>query len=139
MARRLGLAAGFAAVAAVINLIVYALGRAAGGTIRFTSAGTASEVDAVTVAGFSFVPLCLGLAVVAVFRRLATAALIVGPVLALGTILVMTLPADFDGVSKATLALCHVMLVPVIVVALRSLRDRRDDRNPAAPAAVGGA
>lgn len=121
MARRLGIAAAFAAAAAVINLLVYAAGRLAGGSYRFTTGGTPAEVDALTVAGFSFVPLFLGLAVVAVFARLSKAALVVGPVLALGTIALMTLPADFDGVSKTALAICHVVLVPIIVLAVRTM------------------
>jgi hypothetical protein len=121
VARRLGIAAAFAAAAAAISLLVYGVGRLAGGSYRFTTGAAPAEVDAVTVAGFSFVPLFLGLAVVAVVGRLSKAALVVGPVLALGTIVLMTLPADFDGVSKTALAICHVMLVPVIVLAVRTM------------------
>ena len=47
---------------------------------------------------------------------------VVAPVLALVTVPLMTLPADFDGLSTATLALCHVVLAPVSVLALRALR-----------------
>jgi hypothetical protein len=114
--------------AVVINLLVYAAGRAAGGTFRFTAANGPSEVDALTVAGFSAVPLLIGLTAVALLSRVgdwvSKAALVAGPVLALGTIVLMTLPADFDGVSKTTLALCHVMLVPITVVAVLALRRR---------------
>ncbi len=123
--------------AVVVNLLVYALGRAAGGSFRLTSAGATAEVDAVTVAGFSAVPLLAGLVVVALlaprFRWVTPAALVAGPVLAVVTILVMTLPADLDTISTVTLALCHLTLVPIMVVAIRSLR--RPVR-PAAPVAV---
>ena len=40
-----------------------------------------------------------------------------GPLLAVGTILVMTVPADFDTASTATLAVCHVTLVPISIAA----------------------
>lgn len=53
------------AVAVVVNLVIYASGRAIGGTFRFTRAGDPITVDAVTVAGFSAVPLLAGLVVVA--------------------------------------------------------------------------
>ena len=100
--------------AVAVNLGVHAVGRAAGGTFRFTSASGPAEVDAVTVAGFSAVPLLLGLAAVALLAARAAwitrAALIAGPLLAVGTIVVMTLPADFDTVSTVTLALCHLTL-----------------------------
>ncbi len=123
--------------AVVVNLLVYALGRAAGGSFRLTSAGATAEVDAVTVAGFSAVPLLAGLVVVALlaprFRWVTPAALVAGPVLAVVTILVMTLPADLDTISTVTLALCHLTLVPIMVLAIRSLA--RPVR-PAAPVAV---
>jgi Family of unknown function (DUF6069) len=120
--------------AVVINLLVYAAGRAAGGTFRFTAAAGPSEVDAVTVAGFSAVPLLIGLSAVALLSRfgdrVTKAALVIGPVLALGTIALMTLPADFDATSKTTLALCHVVLVPITVVAVLALRHRTRQREP---------
>jgi len=129
-------AAAGAAVAA--NLILYGAGRAAGGSFRFTSSGAPAVVDAVTVAGFSAVPLLLGLLAVALLAPLGAwvtrTALIVGPLLAVGTIALMTLPADFDTTSKVTLALCHLVLVPIIVVAVRALA-RRHDRAIAGVAA----
>ncbi|MEU5940536.1 DUF6069 family protein [Micromonospora sp. NPDC047548] len=108
--------------AVVVNLIVYSTGRAAGGTFRFTSSSGPAEVDAVTVAGFSAVPLLIGLAAVALLAPLAAwviqVALVAGPALAVGTIVLMTLPTDFDTASKATLALCHLTLVPIIIAAV---------------------
>lgn len=127
------------AVAVVVNLIVYAIGRAAGGSFLFTADDRRVEVDAVTVAGFSALPLALGLAAVAVlaprFAWVVRAALIVGPALAVLTIATMTLPADLDGTSKITLAACHLTLAPIIVVAVTAL-GRRARRAAAGPGAA---
>lgn len=112
--------------AVAVNLLIFAVGRVAGGTFRFTSAGRAAEVDAVTVAGFSALPLAAGLVLVALLGRrwrwVTPVALTVGPALAGLTILVMTIPADLDLASTVALALCHLTLIPVIVVAVRALR-----------------
>ena len=111
--------------AVVFNLIVYAVGRAAGGTFRFTSAGAPAEVDAVTVAGFSAVPLLVGLVAVALLAPrgawVTRVALVLGPLLAIGTVAAMTVPADFDRASTVTLAVCHLVLVPVILLAVPRL------------------
>jgi hypothetical protein len=117
---------GGAVLAAVaVNLVIYGLGRAAGGSFEFTASNGPAEVTAPTVAGFSAVPLLAGLLLLLLVRRFATwagrAALVVAPALALGTILVMTLPADLDGISTLTLALCHATLAPTAVLAIRSL------------------
>ncbi|GAA4974087.1 DUF6069 family protein [Actinoplanes utahensis] len=115
--------------AVVFNLAVYTIGRAAGATYRFTSRGEPAEVDALTVAGFSAVPLLIGLTAVALSAARAgwpvTAALIAGPLLAVVTVPLMTVPADFDTASTAALALCHLTLVPVIVVAVLRMRTPR--------------
>ncbi|MDG4791169.1 DUF6069 family protein [Micromonospora sp. WMMD1102] len=121
---------GLAVVAAVLgNLVLYAVGRAAGGTFRFTTPQGPAEVDALTVAGFSAVPLLVGLAAVALLAPLAgwisRVATIVGAALAVVTIAVMTLPADLDATSKTILALCHLTLVPIILVAVPALDPRR--------------
>jgi hypothetical protein len=122
---RAGVVAVAVLAAILVNLLVYALGRAAGGTFRFTAAGAPARVDAMTVAGFSAVPLLIGLAAVALLApRLGwvpRAALVIGPVLAVGTVLVMTVPADLDTVSTVTLAACHLTLVPILVLAVRAL------------------
>ncbi|MEU8818653.1 DUF6069 family protein [Actinoplanes sp. NPDC048796] len=110
------------AVAVAVNLLVYAVGRAAGGTFRFTTSGEPAEVDALTVAGFSAVPLLIGLTAVALLGPWAArTALVLAPLLALATIPLLTLPADFDTVSTVTLALCHLTLVPFAVAAIRAL------------------
>ncbi len=48
----------------------------------------------------------------------------------------MTLPAGFDGVSTASLALCHLMLVPISVVAILLLRRASAVSPGRAPAGV---
>lgn len=114
--------------AVVVNLIVYAVGRAAGGTFRFTAASGPAEVNAVTVAAFSALPLLVGLTAVALlaprFGWVVRAASIVGPALAVLTIAAMTLPTDLDAASKTTLAVCHLTLVPIILVAVAALGRR---------------
>lgn len=117
-----------AGAAALINLILYGVGRAAGGTFRFTSSSGPAVVDGVTVVAFSVVPLLVGLVAVALLARFGgwviRTALVVGPLLAVATIALMTLPADLDATSTVTLALCHLVLVPVIIVAVRALGRR---------------
>ncbi|MFC4060874.1 DUF6069 family protein [Planomonospora corallina] len=116
------------AAAVVLNLVIYGIGRAAGGGFRFTAAGQAAEVDAITVVGFTVLPLLTGMTLAAVLARIwpwaVPAGLAVAPVIALGTIPVMTIPADFDDASTITLALCHVALVPVTAAGLLALRRR---------------
>ena len=120
--------------AVVVNLIVYAVGRAAGGSFVFTANSDTNEVDAVTVAGFSAVPLLIGLVLVALLARLGPwvtrVASIVAPVLAAGTIVVMTLPADLDRTSTITLALCHLTLIPISLLALRLIKNANASPSP---------
>ncbi|WP_433724453.1 DUF6069 family protein [Actinoplanes sp. CA-051413] len=119
-----------AGAAVLINLILYGIGRAAGGSFRFTTPTGPAEVDGVTVAAFSALPLLAGLVAVALLSRFGAwvtrTALIVGPLLAVATIFAMTLPTDLDATSKVTLALCHLVLVPIIIVAVRLLGRRAE-------------
>ncbi len=113
------------AAAVVANLVVYVVGRVAGGAYEVTSNGDVVTVTAVTVAGFSAVPLGLGLVVVALLARwrwVAKVAVVVAPLLAVLTIGIMTIPADLDAVSTVALACCHLTLVPISVLAIRRLR-----------------
>ena len=113
-------------VALAVNLLIYAVGRLAGGSYRFTAAGTPAEVDALTVGGFTVVPLLAGLTLAALLSlrwpRLVLVALVVAPLLALVTVPLLTLPANFDGASTLALALCHVALAVISVLALLRLR-----------------
>jgi hypothetical protein len=122
------LVAGAVALAIAVNVGIHALGGLAGATYRFAAATGPAEIDALTVFGFTLVPLGVALTLVAVLGRfwkwVFPVALVVGPVLELGSIFGMTLPADLDDVSTLFLALCHVALVPVTVVAVLALRRR---------------
>ncbi|GEK21878.1 DUF6069 family protein [Cellulomonas xylanilytica] len=117
---------GAVVLAVAVNLVIYAVGRAAGATFDFTASTGPATVSAVTVAGFTALPLLVGLTLVALLRRrwswVLPTALVVAPVLAVGTIFLMTVPADLDTASTVTLACCHLALVPVVVLALRALR-----------------
>jgi hypothetical protein len=130
MRSRLAIIAAGVGTAVVINLILYGIGRAAGGTFHFTSSAGPAVVDGVTVAAFSAIPLLIGLVAVALLARFGRwvirTALVLGPLLAIATIAMMTLPADLDGTSTVTLALCHVVLVPIVVVAVRALGRRQE-------------
>lgn len=116
----------FAIVAAIMaNLVIYGIGRAAGGEFEFTRASQVMRVDAMTVAGFSAVPLGLGLILVALlsrYRRIVTLASIVAPLLAVLTIGAMTIPADLDTTSTIALAACHLTLVPISLLCIHKLR-----------------
>jgi hypothetical protein len=81
-------------------------------------------VDAVTVAGFSAGPLGLGLLAVLLLRAnrwTGRVALWVAPLLAVATILVMTIPVPLDRTSTVALAACHLTLVPISIVTIRRL------------------
>ena len=129
LARRLGrpgIVAATVVAAVLVNLLIYTLGRVAGATYTFTAAGQPAEVDAITLIGFTALPLTVGMSIAATlslwWRWVIPAALIVAPVLELGSILPMILPSDHDTASKVALALCHAALVPVSIVGLRAIR-----------------
>ena len=117
------------AAAVGVNLIIYALGVLAGGSFVFTSAYGPARVGAAVVAGFTAVPLTIGLVLTAIigrwWRPVFTGAAVVASFLALSTIFVMTVPSDHDLVAKVTLGLCHVALVPVTLIVLAALSRRR--------------
>lgn len=113
--------------ALVANLAIFAIGSAVGGSYVFTSPAGEARVEAVTVAGFTIIPLGIALTIVALLARwrwVTTTALILGPILELATIVLMTLPAGFDTPSFLALAFCHVALVPATLAAILLLRRR---------------
>jgi hypothetical protein len=127
------LVAGAVVLAIAANVGIHALGRLAGATYRFTSAMGPAEVDSLTVLGFTLLPLGVALSLVAILGRfwrwVFPVALVVGPVLELGSILGMPLPTDLDLPSKIALSLCHVVLVPVTVLTALALRRRYASRS----------
>jgi len=116
-------------VATAINLVIFTVGSLLGASYRFTTQGQQMTVEPITLVGFSSVPLAIGLAIAALlslrWRWVLRVALAVGPVLALGSIFIMTVPAGFDTTSLVCLALCHTVLVPVMIVTLLAIRARR--------------
>jgi hypothetical protein len=105
-----------------VNLLLYTIGRATGGTFTYTQSGKPVRVDAVAVALLSLAPLASGLLLVAVIgRRWATVvpvAKVAAVVVAVATIAVMTIPADFDRRSTAFLALMHLAAIPAALLTI---------------------
>ncbi|WP_280216732.1 DUF6069 family protein [Nocardia neocaledoniensis] len=115
-----------AVVAAVaLNLIVWAVGELAGGSFTMTNAGVASDVAPGGVIMMSAVPLLIGMTIAVLVSYLWTGVLrvaaVVGSLLSIGTIW-LTVSADFDTASTIALSVMHVVLVPVLVVALEGVR-----------------
>jgi Family of unknown function (DUF6069) len=121
-----------------VNLLIYAVGRIGGGAFAYQQSGTSARVDAVAVTILSVVPLTIGLTLVAWLSprwpKLITTAKIVAPVLAVGTIGLMTIPAHFDTTSTLTLTTMHLALIPAALLALTALapprRPRAEDKRP---------
>lgn len=123
---------GAVVTAVAVNLAIFGIGAAAGATYEFTSATGVTTVSPVVLVGFTTLPLAVALTAVAligrVWRPIFPIALVAGPVLELGSILAMTVPADFDLASTLALALCHAALVPVTIAAVVLLRRRYASR-----------
>ena len=124
---RPGIIAATVILAVLVNLAIYLIGAAAGADYSFTAGGRQIQVDALTLIGFSLVPLLIGMIVAAVLARrwawVIPTALIVAPLLEVGTIFVLLLPAGFAAPSTIALAGCHVALAVVTVLGLLALRN----------------
>ncbi|MFF0546153.1 DUF6069 family protein [Nocardia thailandica] len=118
---------GAVAAAVLVNLILWAVGAAAGGSFVTVDNGTAMDVAPGGVVIMSAVPLAIGTTIAAVLSHwwigVLRVAAAVGSVLALATI-ALTVAADFDTASTVALSLMHVTLVPILVVAMEGLRNR---------------
>lgn len=132
LARRWGTTATIittALIALAINLVVYAIGTIAGASFDFTVDGTSEHVYALLLAAFTVIPMVVGLTLVALLARwwpqVIPLALVIAPVLAIGTIFIMTLPTDLDTASTVTLAITHVVVAVVTVAGVLALRGRR--------------
>lgn len=116
------------AVALLVNLVLWLVGLAAGGSFEHTNAGATQSAAPGGVVLMTVVPLAVGLSVAALlslwwggFLRIAQVA---GAALPLATI-AGTLDADFDGASTVTLALMHVAIAAVAVAGLEKMRSSR--------------
>ncbi|MBF6337885.1 hypothetical protein IU450_18585 [Nocardia abscessus] len=118
---------GSVAVSVTINLVVWLVGLAAGGSFETTDAGKTSEVTASGVIVSAAVPLLIGMTLAALLSYLWVGVLrvaqVVGATLAVATI-GLTVAADFDLVSTIALSAMHVVLAPVLVGGLEMMRNR---------------
>jgi len=112
-------------VALVTNLVLWAVGLAAGGSFEHTDAGRTVGSAPGGVVLMTVLPLTVGLALAAVltlwWNGFARIAQLVGALLPLATIQ-GTITADFDTPSTVALVLMHVVIAVVVVVALDMLR-----------------
>ncbi|MFG1796801.1 DUF6069 family protein [Nocardia sp. NPDC049149] len=111
--------------AVVVNLIVWQLGEAAGGSFEVVDKGVTSYVGAGGVIFSSAVPLLIGMTLTALISYFWVGVLrvaqIVGSVLAVATI-GLTVAATFDTATTIALSVMHLVLVPVLVIGLEALR-----------------
>ena len=109
----------------LINLAIYAVGRALGGAFTYTQNASAVKVDPAAITIMSLVPLATGLALIAALARKWPAAIrvarIAAPALAVATIAAMTIPAGFDTTSAVSLATMHLVTIPAALLALHVL------------------
>ncbi|MFD6883560.1 DUF6069 family protein [Rhodococcus sp. NPDC060084] len=114
-------------LALVVNLVVWLVGLAAGGSFEHTDAGTVASAAPGGVVLMTAGPLAAGLALAALlslwwsgFLRIAQ---VVGALLPLATIQ-GTVVADFDTASTAALVTMHVVVAAAAVAGLEVLRHR---------------
>jgi hypothetical protein len=114
--------AGTIMAALTLNLVLYAVGRARGGQFTYAQNGAATTVDPLAITIMTVLPLATGLSLVAwlspKWPPLLTVAKFVVPVVAIGTIGLMTIPAHFDTTSTLFLATMHLALIPATLLAL---------------------
>ncbi|KXO94008.1 DUF6069 family protein [Tsukamurella pseudospumae] len=110
------------------NLILWLVGLAAGGDFTMTDeAGARASVAPGGVVLMTVAPLAVGMTAAVLLSKLwapiLRVAAVVGAAASLGTV-AGTLAADFDGASTTTLALMHVVIAAVLVIALEALYRR---------------
>lgn len=115
-------------VAAVANLVIYAIGRGAGASFDVVDGDTEFTVNVAAVLMLTVVPMAVGfvLAVVASLRWAwaLRAGEVIGIALALLTI-ALPFAADTDGGTQAALAVMHVGVAAGLVLAFEAYRRRR--------------
>ncbi|MFI6046131.1 DUF6069 family protein [Nocardia sp. NPDC051321] len=116
---------GSVVVAVAVNLVVWLLGEAAGGSFEAVDKGVTTQIGAGTVAASAAVPLFIGMTLAALISYLWAGVLrvaqIVGGVLAVATI-GLTVAAALDTATTVTLSVMHLVLAPVLVVGLEAMR-----------------
>lgn len=116
---------GTVVVALVVNLVLWLIGLAAGGSFEVLDGDKMMAVAPGGVIMLTVVPALVGLTAAALLSYrwpvMIRVAQVVGPLLALGTI-AMTIDADFDAASTVALAAMHVALAGAVFVGLEGLR-----------------
>lgn len=111
--------------ALVVNLAVWLLAAAAGGSFEVTENGVTTSVAPGAVIFSSVVPLLIGMSAAALLSYLWVGVLrvaqVVGSVLAVATI-GLTVAAQFDTATTVGLSIMHVVLAPALVVGLEAIR-----------------
>ena len=122
-------------IAVGVNLALYGIGRAAGGTFSYVQSGNRNSVVALGVSIMSAGPLIAGLGLLALllprWPGLIRSARFVVWLLALGTIALLTVPAHFDTTGTVFLSCMHLALIPIslLAIAARHADDRQQPRG----------
>ncbi|WP_306361374.1 DUF6069 family protein [Nocardia sp. CC227C] len=116
---------GTIAAAVLVNLVVWLIGAAAGGSFEMTNEGVAQSVAPGGIVILTVVPMLVGLTAAALLSYkwvgvLRTAG-VIGSVLAVATI-ALTVDADFDTASTIALSITHLTLVPALIIATEGMR-----------------
>ncbi|WP_107654019.1 DUF6069 family protein [Nocardia suismassiliense] len=116
---------GSAVVAVAVNLVVWLIGKAAGGSFEVVDKGVTTYIGGGTVIMSSAVPLLIGMTLAALLSYrwvgVLRVAQVVGSVLAVATI-GLTVSAGLDAATTVALSVMHLVLAPVIIVGLEALR-----------------
>jgi hypothetical protein len=114
--------------ALVLNLIVWLIGKAAGGSFEFFQDGKVNSAAPGGVIMLTVIPALIGMTVAALlvpyWASVIRVAQVIGPLGALVTI-ALTINADFDGASTIALSAMHVVLAVAIFVGLESMQRGR--------------
>ncbi|HVE96268.1 MAG TPA: DUF6069 family protein [Pseudonocardiaceae bacterium] len=116
-----------AVAAAVVNLVIFFIGGAAGASFAFFDRGTLHEIGAWEVISATAPPLVVGTGLATLLARwwswVIRLAQVIGGSLALLTA-AGPLTTDADGATRIALALMHVVLAVAVVVTLEAIRRR---------------
>ena len=116
-----------AVAAAVVNLVIFFIGRAAGASFAFLDRGTLHEVTAWAVIIATVFPLVVGTGLATLLARWWFGVIRLAQVIAGGLALLTVagpLMTDADGATRFALALMHVVLAVAVVVILEAIRRR---------------
>jgi Flp pilus assembly pilin Flp len=116
-----------AVAAAVVNLVIFFIGGAAGASFAFLDRGTLHEIGAWGVVTATVAPLVVGTGLATLLAHwwswVIRWAQVIGGGLALLTV-AGPLMTDADGATRVALSLMHVMVAVAVVVTLEAIRRR---------------